>query len=216
MSSSLVIVGAGGHAVSVANVALGSGMSIIAFVDDAQAGGHLIDIPIITTQQCMDAYPTENFAIAIGDNATREHVSHGYKASLPYAKFPAIIHHSAVVGAKSEIGEGTIVMPLAHVGPSSKVEPFCILNTASTIDHDCNMKAFSSIAPRVVTGGNVKIGLRSAVSIGAAIKHGVVVGDDTVIGANSYVNKSVDSLVVAYGSPCKFVRKRTKGDPYLS
>ena len=78
------------------------------------------------------------------------------------------------------------------------------------------MKSFSSIAPRVAAGGNVKIGLRSAVSIGATIKHGIPVGDAAVIGANSYVNKSVDSNVVAYGSPCKFVRERIKGDPYLS
>ena len=44
----------------------------------------------------------------------------------------------------------------------------------------------------------------------------IAVGADAVIGANSYVNKSVDSNVVAYDSPCKFVRERIKGDPYLS
>ena len=78
------------------------------------------------------------------------------------------------------------------------------------------MNAFSSIAPRVVTGGNVKIGIRSALSIGATVKHGVLIGDDVVIGANSYVNKQISSNVVANGSPCKFVRKRIKGDSYLA
>jgi len=78
------------------------------------------------------------------------------------------------------------------------------------------MDAFSSIAPRVVTGGNVKIGLSSAISISATVKHEVVIGDDVVIGANSYVNKNVESNVVAYGSPCKFVRSRNKGDSYLA
>ena len=93
-------------------------------------------------------------------------------------------------------------MPQVNVGPNSIVDKFCILNTSSSIDHDCEMKSFSSIAPRVATG--------------ATIKHGITVGDDAVIGANSYVNKSVDSNVVAYGSPCKFVRERTKGHSYLS
>ena len=43
-----------------------------------------------------------------------------------------------------------------------------------------------------------------------------MIGDDVVIGANSYVNKGVEDGVVAYGSPCKFVRSRKKGDSYLA
>ena len=216
MSSSIIIVGAGGHAVSVANVALGNGLSVIAFVDENKSGCKLLDIPVITKQQCIEAHQIVNLAIAIGDNAIRERVSYEYKSVLPSATFPSIIHHSVVIGINSKVGDGTVVMPQVNVGPNSIVDKFCILNTSSSIDHDCEMKSFSSIAPRVVTGGNVKIGLRSAVSIGATIKHGIAVGDDSVIGANSYVNKSVDSNVVAYGSPCKFVRERIKGDPYLS
>lgn len=112
--------------------------------------------------------------------------------------------------------DGAVVMPQVNIGPKSIVSSFCILNTSSSIDHDCEMSPFSSTAPRVFTGGNVKIGLRSAISIGAKIKHGIEIGDDSVIGANSYVNKSVDSNVVAYGSPCKFVQKRLKGNTYMS
>ena len=216
MSTSIIIVGAGGHAVSVANVALGSGMSVIAFVDDNKAGSEMLGIPIITKQHCIEQHETANLAIAIGDNNVRERVSYEYKSALPSASFPSIIHHSAVVGVNSKVGNGTVVMPLVNIGPNSSVGDFCIMNTSSSIDHDCEMKSFSSIAPRVVTGGNVHIGIRSAISIGAIIKHGIVVGDDAVIGANSYVNKAVGNNVVAYGSPCKSVRGRIKGDAYLS
>ena len=107
-------------------------------------------------------------------------------------------------------------MPQVNIGPNCTVKEFCILNTASSIDHDCEMDAFSSIAPRVVTGGNVKIGLGSAVSIGSTVEHGIVIGDDVVIGANSYVNKRFEGGVLAYGNPCKFVRNRNKGDSYLA
>ena len=135
---------------------------------------------------------------------------------MPYAKFPPLIHNSAVIGINTEVGDWTVVMPQVNIGPNCKVAVFCILNTSSSIDHDCEMDAFSSIAPRVVTGGNVKIGLSSAISIGTAIKQGAIIGDDVIIGANSYVNKKVESNVVAFGSPCKFVRKCTKGDPYFA
>ena len=77
------------------------------------------------------------------------------------------------------------------------------------------MNNFSSIAPGVFTVGNVKIGIRSALSIGVTVKHGVCIGSDVIIGANSYVNKKVEDNVVAYGYPCKVVRKRNNGDSYL-
>jgi len=216
MKPSIIIIGTGGHAVSTANVAHGSGMNVIAFVDDNKAGVNLLDIPVITTQQCINESRTENLAIAIGDNALRERVSNEYKSAMPDAKFPPLIHNSAVIGINTEVEDGTVVMPQVNIGPNCKVGVFCILNTSSSIDHDCEMDAFSSIAPRVVTGGNVKIGLSSAISISATVKHEVVIGDDVVIGANSYVNKNVESNVVAYGSPCKFVRSRNKGDSYLA
>ena len=216
MSKAIIIVGAGGHAVSVTNVALSCGMNVVAFVDDNKAGSQILDIPVITKQQCIDTYKTANLAIAIGDNLVRERVYNEYKFELPNCKFPPLIHQSAVIGINSKVGDGAVIMPQTNVGPNSKVGLLCILNTSSTIDHDCDMQSFSSIAPRVVTGGNVKIGVRSAVSIGATVKHGIVIGDDVLIGANSYVNKAFDSNLVAYGTPCKFVRERTKGDAYLS
>ncbi|MDA9032453.1 NeuD/PglB/VioB family sugar acetyltransferase [Amylibacter sp.] len=212
----IIIIGAGGHAVSVANVALGSGMSVVAFVDDFKAGNDLLGIPVITKKQCVEENKIANLAIAIGDNTVRERVSNEYKSELPLAKFPSIIHHSAVIGINSKIGDGTVVMPLVNVGANCSVSDFCILNTSSSIDHDCEMKSFSSIAPRVITGGNVRIGVRSAISIGATIRDGIGVGDDTVIGANSYVNRAIGDNLVAYGNPCKSQRERVKGDAYLS
>ena len=200
MNTSIVIIGAGGHAVSIANVAHGSRMDVVAFVDDNKVGTNLLNIPVISSNQCINEYITANLAIAIGDNAVRERVSNEYKSAMPNARFPALIHSSAVVGINTEIGDGTVVMPQVNIGPNCTVKEFCILNTASSIDHDCEMDAFSSIAPRVVTGGNVKIGLGSAVSIGSTVEHGIVIGDDVVIGANSYVNKRFEGGVLAYGT----------------
>jgi sugar O-acyltransferase (sialic acid O-acetyltransferase NeuD family) len=216
VSKDIIIVGAGGHAVSVTNVALSCGINVVAYVDNNKAGSKVLDIPVITKQQCIDTYKTANFAIAIGDNSVRERVYNEYKLELPNCEFPPLIHQTAVIGINSKVGDGTVIMPQTNIGPNSEVGVFCILNTSSSIDHDCDMQSFSSIAPRVVTGGNVNIGVRSALSIGATVKHGIVIGDDVVIGANSYVNKPFDSNLVAYGTPCKFVRERTKEDAYLS
>ena len=128
MSSSIVIVGTGGHAISVSNVALSCGMSIIAYVDDNKAGGKVLGTPIITKQQCIGAHPAENLVIAIGDNSVRERVYNEYKTELPNSKFPSLIHKSAVIGIKSKIGNDSSDASI-NVGPNSIVGELCILNT---------------------------------------------------------------------------------------
>jgi len=215
MSNSLVIVGAGGHAVSVANVAMSAGYNVIAFVDSEKQGQQLLGIPIIARDMCLKRYIDTNYAIAIGDNSVRERVSLEFIDFLPKIRFPFIVHSSAVVSYNTYIGMGTVIMPNATIGPNSRIGEFCIINTNASIDHDCSMADFSSVAPGVTAGGNVKIGKSSAVSIGAVIKHGTSISEDVVIGASSYVSKDIGSAIVCYGTPAKEVRWRKKGDAYL-
>lgn len=215
MGAGVVMIGSGGHAVSITNVALSCGYSVIAYVDDNKVGMNLMGVPIISQQQCIELYPNQDFVIAIGDNSVRERVYLEYQSTLPRARFPSLVHQSSIVGFAAKVGDGTVVMPLVNIGPNSAVGRCCIVNTGALLDHDCTMADFSSLAPGVVCGGSVSIGIRSAISIGTSIMPGVKVGMDVVVGANSYVNKQVDDRLVAYGSPCKAVRERRKGDPYL-
>lgn len=210
----LVIIGAGGHAVSVSNVARSAGFEVKYFVDERLEGKKLHGVKIIKYAKEL-AYENFNFAISVGDNFSRARIYNKMCGELALEKFPSLIHKSAVISDLSTVGFGSVVMPNSTVGPNSKLGIFCILNTNSSIDHDCTMADFSSLAPASNTGGNVTIGERSAVSIGAKIKNGVNIGNDAVIGANSYVNTPIPSNCVSYGNPAKIVRKRKPGDPYL-
>lgn len=211
----LVIIGAGGHAVSVANVAFSAGYNIKYFIDKEKKGLDLLGRRIIGSLAELDNTDNFSFAIAVGDNATRERVHKELVFVTPNLHFPALIHNSAVISFFCNIGDGAVVMPKAVVGPNSRVGNFCLINTQASIDHDCIMLDYSSLAPAAVTGGTVTIGLRSAISIGAIIKHGLKIGNDSVVGANSYLNKDLPSNHVAYGTPAKQVRTRKIGDSYL-
>ena len=215
-ATALVIVGAGGHAVSVTNVALSCGFDVIAYVDDAKAGTRLMDVPVIDQQECLRLYARYSLFVAIGDNALRERVSLEYKQDFPNAHFPSLIHPSSVIGAASKVAEGVVVMPLVNVGPNSDIGNFCILNSSSSVDHDSVLHDFASLAPGSICGGSVNIGTRSVISIGAVVKHGVNIGADTVIGAKSYVHRSIGNNVIAYGTPCKKIRNRKTGERYLT
>jgi sugar O-acyltransferase (sialic acid O-acetyltransferase NeuD family) len=210
-----IVIGAGGHAVSVANVALSSGYKIHHFVDKNKNGSDLLGHKIISDIGDLKDIDSYSFGIAVGDNAVRERIYNELIAKYPSLHFPALIHQSATVCLFSNIGCGTVVMPNAVIGPNSKVGKFCLINTQASIDHDCVMLDYSSLAPSSVAGGTVQIGIRSAVSIGATIKHGLKIGNDSVVGANSYLNKDLPNNQVAYGTPAKQVRTRNIGDSYL-
>lgn len=211
----LVILGAGGHAVSVADVAMAAGWQVVGLVAEAKAGMHMLDIPVVGGLHEVPDFESLFLAVAIGDNAVRQAAGREYVARFGESRFPSIVHPTANVSKFARIGAGTTVMAGASVGPNCDVGRFCLLNTGSSIDHDCRMANFASLAPGAVTGGAVHIGERSAISIGAAVKHGVRIGSDCVVGAMSYVNKDVSDLQVVYGVPARFVRPRRVGDPYL-
>ena len=92
---------------------------------------------------------------------------------------------------------------------------FCILNNNSSLDHDSKMLDYSSLAPGVSIGGNVQIGLFTAVSLGAKVIHGIIIGEHTIIGAGSIVLKNIPKYVIAYGTPAKVIRDRIVGEKYL-
>jgi sugar O-acyltransferase (sialic acid O-acetyltransferase NeuD family) len=215
-SKQIAIFGSGGHAVSVANVALSAGYSIKFFIDRESKGSNLLGYEVL--KNSIEILDLKNicFAIGVGDNAAREDIYKKLIAINPELHFPALIHDSSVISNFTKIGDGTVVMPNAVVGPNSKIGIFCLINTRSSIDHDSSMSDFSSLAPAAVTGGNVKIGFRSAISLGASVKHGVSIGDDSVLGANSYLNKDLENNQIAYGVPAKKIRIRNVGDAYLS
>lgn len=211
----LVIIGASGHAISIANVAKSAGFTIKYFVDKNKKGRELLGYSVIgdlTELQHIDKY---NFAIGVGDNPSRERIYKELKAEFDNMYFPPLIHQSAVVSFFAEVGDGTVVMPNAVIGPNSKIGMFCLINTQSSIDHDCVMFDFSSLAPAATTGGGVMLGFRSAVCIGAKIKHGIRIGDDSIVGANSYLNKDLANNQVAYGTPAREIRDRNIFDAYL-
>lgn len=211
----LVILGAGGHAVSVANVAFSMGLSVSVFVDPTKAGQKIFGICILETIANIKNPDSYAFSIAIGDNKTRQRVYEESVSCYGSLVFPVLKHASAIISTGCQVACGTVVMPNSVLGPNSKLGEFCLVNTGATLDHDCVMHDFSSLAPGATIGGAVEIGGRSAISMCATIEQGRKIGNDVVIGVNSYVRTDIPDNVVAYGTPARIVRYRKVDDPYL-
>lgn len=212
----LIIIGAGGHAVSCGDVALAAGWDALTFVDPRKAGTEIFGCPVRADLDDALAGRTDlDVAIAIGDNARRAAVSAEIAARRPDLRFPALVHPTAHVSPFARLDAGCVVMAGATIGPNSRVGRFAIVNTRASIDHDCVVEDHASLAPGVVTGGGVVVGPRSAVSIGAVVRHGVTIGRDTVVGAAAYVHRALPDAVLCWGVPAVVVRARAPDEPYL-
>ena len=77
-----------------------------------------------------------------------------------------------------------------------------IVNTGSTIDHDCVLELFTHISPGCNLAGNVTIGEKTWVGIGTKIKENISIGK-MVIGAGSVMISNIPSNSKCFGIPCR-------------
>lgn len=214
-SSSIVIIGAGGHGRAAMDVAISSGSKVLAFIDEALAGHDMLGVPIIARVEDITLPSDCAFFVAIGDNSLRQSVVEKTRQEMPGYDYAILVHNTAYVSPLASLSPGSIVMGNAFVGPNCNIGEGCILNTGSQMDHDGVMGAYSSLGPKACLGGSVKLGVRAVIGIGATVKHGLQIGDDSILAAHAYLHQSMPSSSIYMGVPAVFHKNRRVNEKYL-
>lgn len=211
--SNLIVVGAGGHALSVADAALSAGWTVVGFYSPNGTGPASTLSPVLSSLDSLDLSDTA-FALGIGTNHSRETVAQDISKRFAQTEIVSVVHAAAWVSSHATVNPGAVIFAHTSVGPGSTVGRGALLNTGASLDHESSLGDYASLGPGARTGGNVSVGERTMIGIQAGIVHGVTVGSDCVVGAHSLVNSDLDSNIVAWGTPAKPVRPRLKDDPY--
>jgi sugar O-acyltransferase (sialic acid O-acetyltransferase NeuD family) len=143
--------------------------------------------------------------VAIGNNETRVAVANRLRAmglTLVNA-----IHPAAVVQDHTCLGSGNLVCAGAILVTGTRLEDDVVVNTAATIDHHSLLETGSQVASGVHSAGCAAVGRGAFVGAGAILGPGVRIGAGSIVGAGSLVLDDVPSGVLAYGSPCRVVRR---------
>lgn len=199
----LLVLGFGGHARSVADVALASGVTQLCFIDaNAKPNESFCSFPVKTALDCE--LPEGWLVIpAAGDNQKRiEQCEWANQQGWPLA---TLVSPTATISVGAQIGEGSFIGHHAHVGPMASVGRGCILNTGAIIEHECVVGDYSHVSVGAVVAGRSRIGVRCFLGAGSTVIDGLRVTDDVMLGAGACAHRSLEKAGTYVGVPAKFL-----------
>lgn len=190
----MVLYGASGHGKVIIDILEANSIPIDFVVDD---NPKLLELLGYEVRRNTGKY--DEVIISIGSCQIRKKIV----SELKVNKYLTAIHPSAILSNRATIDEGTVVMQGVIIQTCVTIGKHCIINTGSSIDHDCKLKDFVHVAPHATLSGAVEVGEGSWIGVGATVKQGIKIGAWCMIGAGAVVVKDVPDGVTVVGVPAK-------------
>lgn len=211
MSRKLVIWGAAGHALVVADIVrLQGDYELVGFLDDvdpARRGTDFNGLPVFGGKEKLDELKDNGVGhviVGFGNCEARLRTS----ALLRDKGFSiaTAVHPKAIVADDVVISPGTVIAAGAVINPEATIGENVIINTSATVDHECSIAEGVHVCPGAHLAGNVGIGRATWIGIGAIVSDHLRVGANTIIGAGAVVMTNIPDGVIAYGVPARVVK----------
>lgn len=204
MSKKLVIIGAGGHGKVVANIAKLNGYDVIVFLDDDTGKTMCGLYPIVGTSQDINQYKNNDFIVGIGNNVIRRNIT--LQLLKEHYNVVTLIHPTAVIDETVQMGKGSVVMANVVINADTIVGIGCIINTSSSVDHDCIIRDFVHVCPGCHIAGGVTIGDNTWIGVGSSIINNVNIIKDCMIGAGCVIINDILESGTYVGIPSKKIK----------
>jgi sugar O-acyltransferase (sialic acid O-acetyltransferase NeuD family) len=180
----VIVLGAGGHAKVIIDILSQRKIKILGVATLNNSKVENYKFKNFTDEEVIANFDSEEINLVNGlgslpnDNKryelSKKYLDSGYK-------FISIIHTSSIISKNTKILDGAQIMAGAIIGPGTNIGEGTIVNTQSSIDHDCEIKNYSHICPGVVCSGNVRVGSFVHISTGVSIINNINIGDNSII-----------------------------------
>ena len=201
----LVILGAGGHALSVIDCIDRSKFNIKGFIDKNKTG-ECFGIPVISDRiEDIPCFEDCVYFVAIGDNEIRkrcfEEITTRGLTTVNIVDKNAIISESAVIGTGNFIGKGSIINAHAVIGDNN------IINTRALIEHGCVLGNHIHLSTGAVLNGEVTVCDLALIGSNSTCICQKTIGESAILGAGCVVTTNISADTTVAGVPAKPINR---------
>lgn len=211
----LAIVGAGGHAIVVADLvrALPAVHTLVGFIDDDRDGplgtAEVEGIPVIGALSTLTEDDVEDMLVFPGAGSTSARARIVAQLDSLRARMPSLVHPAAVVSEGATVRDGALVCAGAVVSVGADVGRGAIVNTRAVVDHHCTVSDFVHVGPGATLAGRVVCAEGAWIGLGAAVIEHLRLGDHCVVGAGAAVVRDVEAGTTVVGVPARPISRGT-------
>ena len=187
----IILIGAGGHCVSVIDVIEQENKyNILGVLDSKKNEDNVLGYPVLGGDELIPNLVNDNnyFLITVGQiksYSIRQTIADNLKINK--GKLAIVVSPLAYVSKHASIQDGSIIMNGAIVNAKSKIGKHCIINTKSNIEHGAIIGDFCHISTCAVVNGDSVIGKGTFIGSNATVSNGITIEENSVISAGKFV-----------------------------
>lgn len=205
MSEEVYVLGAGGHGRVVLETLLANRIRVTGILDaKAELSGLVLGVPVLGGDDYLDNLSTAKTLLVNGLGANPKTLNRQKLFAKMKAlgfRFKSFAHPAAIVSRTAKIGEGCQIMAGAVLQCGVVLAENAVINTRSSIDHDCIIGSHAFIAPGVTLCGDVRVASSAFIGAGAVAIPNIRIGENAIVGAGAVLTKSVPDGWVVAGNP---------------
>ncbi|CEK10221.1 acetyltransferase [Legionella hackeliae] len=204
MNSKAILIGAGGHARVVAELARLNNIEILGLVDIGLGQNTFWDngIKCLGSDEVINNFSPQEIDLLNGigtlpgKSDTRCSVFNKFKACG--FSFPPLIHPRAIVSSETQIEAGVQIMAGAIINPKARIGENTIINSGAIIEHDCIINEHVHVAPGAVLSGSVTLKQNVHIGTGAVIIQNIIIEESSIVGAGAIITQNVMRNHIVY------------------
>lgn len=212
MNNSIYVLGIGHNSIAMIELAEDCGYEIAGLYhyNNERTGEVYFDFKIAgSTEELLSKESLEgmNFLLTMGDNAIRTELYN--KIIAKGGNVPSLVHPTATVSKRSQIGNGVLVMPQSIVQADVTIGNNTIITLNSVVSHSTTIGNNCFISGNNLIGAYVNVEDNCWIGQACLIVSGTVntVGHHSVLGAGSVLRNDMRPGCLYLGNPARLVKR---------